>query len=135
MRELLPINPIELGAPSGYSNGMLAPAGGRLLFVAGQVGWNEKQELVGNTFTKQFRQALRNVAAVIKAAGGEPQNLAQLTIYVVDKEIYLKQLSAVGKAYRGVMGKHFPAMALLEVKSLLEPDALVEIEGIAVLPS
>lgn len=135
MRELLPINPLDLGAPSGYSNGMLAPAGGRLLFVAGQIGWNQEQKLVGDNFTKQFRQALRNVASVVTAAGGEPQNLAQLTIYVVDKQLYLDKLAAVGKAYRGVMGKHFPAMALLEVKSLLDPAALVEIEGIAVLPS
>ena len=135
MRELLPINPIDLGAPRGYSNGMLAPAGGRLLFVAGQIGWNAEQELVGDDFTKQFRQALRNVAAVVAAAGGEPRNLGRLTIYVVDKQLYLDQLATVGKAYRGVMGKHFPAMALLEVKSLLDPGALVEIEGIAVLPS
>ncbi len=135
MSELLPINPIELGAPRGYSNGMLAPAGGRLLFVAGQIGWNEEQELVGPDFTRQFRQALRNVAAVVKTAGGEPRNVARLTIYVANKQLYLDRLEAVGKAYRGVMGKHYPAMALVEVKSLLEPAALVEIEAIAVLPS
>ncbi len=135
MSELLPINPIELGAPRGYSNGMLAPAGGRLLFVAGQIGWNEEQELVGPDFTRQFRQALRNVAAVVKTAGGEPRHVARLTIYVANKQLYLDRLEAVGKAYRGVMGKHYPAMALVEVKSLLEPAALVEIEAIAVLPS
>ncbi len=132
---MLPINPLELGPPRGYSNGMLAPTGGRLLFVAGQIGWNQEQELVGKDFVKQFRQALRNVAVVVRTAGGTPENLARLTIFVTDKELYIKKLAAVGKAYRGVMGKHFPAMSLVEVKSLLEPGALVEIEGTAVLPS
>lgn len=131
MSEMLPINPIELGAPRGYSNGMLAPVGGRLLFVAGQIGWNQDQKLVGKDFVKQFRQALRNVAAVVKAAGGTPKSIGRLTIYVTDKELYTKKLAAVGKAYRGVMGTHYPAMALVEVKSLLEPDALVEIEATA----
>ncbi len=135
MSELLPINPHELGAPRGYSNGMLAPAGGRLLFVAGQIGWNQEQELVGKDFVKQFRQALRNVAVVIKTAGGEPKSVGRLTIYVTDKQLYLDKLSQVGKAYRGVMGEHYPAMAVVEVKSLLEPDALVEIEATAVLAS
>ena len=133
MSELLPINPVELGAPRGYSNGMLAPAGGRLLFVAGQIGWTSEQRLVGEGFVDQFRQALSNVAAVVGAAGGRPEDLARLTIYVTDKSLYLRELTQVGEAYRAVMGKHFPAMALVEVKSLLEPAALVEIEGTAVL--
>ncbi len=134
MSQMLPINPVALGPPRGYSNGMVAPAGGRLLFVAGQIGWNADQELVGKDFVKQFRQALRNVVTVVKTAGGAPENIGRLTLYVTDKELYVKKLSQVGKAYRGVLGKHYPAMALVEVKSLLEPDALVEIEATAVLP-
>ena len=134
MSGLQPVNPEELGAPKGYSNGMLAPAGGRLLFTAGQIGWDSGHRLVSEAFAPQFAQALRNVAAVLKAAGGKPEHLARLTIYVTDRKLYLAQLAEVGKAYREVMGKHYPAMALLEVKALLEPGALVEIEGTAVLP-
>ena len=134
MSGLQPVNPEELGAPKGYSNGMLAPAGGSLLFVAGQIGWDAGHRLVSEAFAPQFAQALRNVAAVLKAAGGKPEHLARLTIYVTDRKLYLAQLAEVGQAYREVMGKHYPAMALLEVKALLEPGALVEIEGTAVLP-
>lgn len=135
MTALRVINPEELGAPRGYSNGMLAPAGGRLLFVAGQIAWNERQQIVGDRFAEQFEQALRNVAAVVHAAGGRAEQIGRLTIYVVDKEEYLGELTAVGAAYRKVLGRHFPAMALVEVRSLLEPDAKVEIEATAVLPA
>jgi enamine deaminase RidA (YjgF/YER057c/UK114 family) len=130
----LPINPAELGAPRGYSNGMLAPPGARLLFVAGQVGWNEQQELVGSGFAEQFGAALANVVAVVRHAGGQPEHLARLTIYVVDRRDYLAALEEVGAAYRGIMGRHYPAMSLIEVSALLEPGARVEIEATAALP-
>jgi enamine deaminase RidA (YjgF/YER057c/UK114 family) len=135
MPYLEPINPESLGAPRGYSNGMLAPAGGRLLFVAGQIGWDGRQRLVGESFLAQFGQALENVAAVVRAAGGAPEHLARLTLYVVDRRDYLADLKAVGEAYRRVLGRHYPAMALVEVQALLEPGAKVEIEATAVLPS
>jgi enamine deaminase RidA (YjgF/YER057c/UK114 family) len=127
------INPAALGHPRGYSNGMLAPAGGRLLFIAGQVGWDEGQRLVGEDFTSQFEQALSNVLAVVREAGGAPRDIGRLTLYVVDKREYQEALAEVGAAYRRLMGKHFPAMALVEVAGLLEPGARVEIEGTAVL--
>lgn len=127
------INPESLGAPRGYSNGMLARAGGRLLFVAGQIGWNAKQELVGDGFAEQFAQALRNVVTVVRESGGSPALIANLTIYVVDAEEYVAALKDVGAAYREIMGRHYPAMALVEVKALLEPRAKVEIQGQAVL--
>ncbi len=129
-----PINPEELGAPRGYSHGMLAPPGARLLFVAGQIGWDERQELVGEGFAEQFGQALANVMTVVRQAGGAPEHLVRLTIYVVDRRDYLAALEEVGAAYRGIMGRHYPAMALVEVSSLLEPRAKVEIEGTAALP-
>ena len=129
----VPINPEELGAPSGYSNGMLAPAGGRLLFVAGQIGWDRERRLA-QLFAEQFEQALSNVATVVRAAGGAVEDLCRLTVYVVDKREYLADLRAVGQAYRRVMGRHYPAMALLEVRALVEDAARVEIEGTAVLP-
>ena len=119
----------------GYSHGLLAPAGGRLLFVAGQIGWDAEGKLVGDTFLVQFARALANVAAVVRAAGGVPEHLARLTVYVTDRREYLADLAAVGEAYRAVMGRHYPAMALVEVSGLLEPGAKVEIEGTAVLPA
>jgi len=131
---LEPINPETLGAPRGYSNGMLAPVGSRLLFVAGQVGWNDRQEIVGDDFVVQFEQALANVVTVVEAAGGAPTHVARLTLFVVDKALYLENLSRVGEAYRRRMGRHYPAMALVEVSALLEPGALSEIEATAALP-
>lgn len=128
------INPVSLGSPRGYSNGVLAPADGRLLFVAGQVAWNSEQRIVSNEFAAQLGQALENVITVVRAAGGEPEHVVRLVIYVTDKNDYIAALKAVGAEYRRVMGKHFPAMALVQVAGLLEPGAKVEIEATAVLP-
>lgn len=127
------INPESLGAPRGYSNGILAEAGGKLLFVAGQIGWNEQQSLVSDDFVAQFDQALGNVMAVVTAAGGKAENVARLVIYVVNKNEYNGRLREVGERYRARMGKHFPAMVLVEVKSLLDDAAKVEIEAVAVI--
>ena len=131
---LTPIDPVELGAPSGYSHGMLAAPGGRLLFVAGQIGWDAERRLAGERFVEQFSQALANVLAVVRRAGGRPAHLARLTIYVTDRREYLASTAEVGSAYRALMGRHFPAMALVEVAALLAPGAKVEIEATAVLP-
>jgi enamine deaminase RidA (YjgF/YER057c/UK114 family) len=128
------INPEALGAPRGYSNGVLAPVGGRMLFVSGQISWNSDQEIVGEAFVVQFSQALKNVLAVVEAAGGTATDLASMTIYVTDKKAYIGEIKGVGAAYRTLMGRHFPAMALVEVNGLLEPRAQVEIQAIAVLP-
>lgn len=128
------MQPAGWRAPVGYSNGMLAPAGGRLLFVAGQVGWDENQRLVEGGFTAQFARALANVVEVVRAAGGGPEYLTRLTLFVVDKDEYAASRKSVGESYRVIMGAHYPAMSLLEVKGLLEPGARVEIEGTAVIP-
>ena len=127
------INPKPLGAPRGYSHGVLTEPGGRLLFVAGQVGWNENQQIVSPDLVVQFDRALANVIAVITEAGGRPEQIARLVIYVTDKHEYRAQMKEIGERYRARMGKHFPAMVLVEVKSLLEDEAKIEIEGIAVL--
>ncbi len=127
------IDPRTLGAPSGYSHGMLGPAAGRVLFVAGQIGWDGDQRLVGGGFVPQFERALANVLAVVEAAGGRASDLGRLTIFVTDRHAYLEALDAVGAAYRRVMGRHYPAMSLVEVAALLEPGAVVEIEGTAVV--
>jgi enamine deaminase RidA (YjgF/YER057c/UK114 family) len=128
------VNPEELGAPRGYSNGVLAPAGSRFLFVAGQVGWNERQELVSADFVEQFERALANVLTVVAAAGGRPENVVRFSFFVKDKDSYRGSLENVGAAYRRQMGRHFPAMSLVEVSDLLEDGALVEIEATAALP-
>jgi enamine deaminase RidA (YjgF/YER057c/UK114 family) len=127
------INPESLGTARGYSNGVLTPPGGRLLFVAGQVGWDQEHRIVSPDFVVQFDRALANVLAVLSKAGGRPEQIARLAIYITDKNEYLNHKREVGERYRALMGKHFPAMVLLEVKGLLEDDAKVEIEGIAVL--
>jgi enamine deaminase RidA (YjgF/YER057c/UK114 family) len=128
------VDPESLGAPRGYSNGVVAAAGSRLLFVAGQVGWDGEQRLVAGGFVEQFERALGNALEVVRAAGGTPENVVRLTLYVVDKAPYLEALKLVGEAYRRLMGRHYPAMALLVVRDLLEPGALVEIEATAALP-
>ena len=127
------INPESLGTPRGYSNGVLTGAGGRLLFVAGQIGWNEKQAIVSEDFVAQFDRALRNVMTVVSDAGGTPQQVARLVMYVTDKTEYIHHREEIGRCYRAHLGKHFPAMVLVEVKSLLDDAAKVEIEAVAVL--
>ena len=127
------INPDSLGAPRGYSNGVLADAGGRLLFIAGQVAWDKQQQIVSDDLVEQFDRALANVIAVVNEAGGKPEQVARLIIYVTDKNEYRERMKEIGQRYRDRMGKHFPAMVLVEVKSLLEDGAKIEIEGTAVL--
>ena len=127
------INPESLGAPRGYSNGVLTDAAGRLLFVAGQIGWDEKQTIVSDDFVTQFDRALANVIAVVTEAGGNPQQIARLVLYVTNKREYIKRREEVGASYRKHLGKHFPAMVLVEVKSLLDDNAKIEIEAVAVL--
>lgn len=127
------INPESLGSPRGYSNGVLTEPGSRLLFIAGQVGWDQHQQIVSSDLVEQFDRALANVLAVVREVGGQPQQIARLVIYVTDKTEYRKRFQEIGARYRARMGKHFPAMVLVEVKSLLEDAAKVEVEGIAVL--
>ena len=129
------INPESLGAPSGYSNGLLAEPGGRLLFIAGQIAWNQSHQIVSNDFVEQFDTALGNVMTVVGNAGGQPADIARLIIYVTDKNEYRERTREVGERYRKHMGKHFPAMTLVQVAGLLDDAAKVEIEGIAVLPA
>jgi enamine deaminase RidA (YjgF/YER057c/UK114 family) len=125
------INPDGLAKPRGYSHGMKGE--GELLFVAGQIGWNREGNMVSSDFVAQFDQALDNVLTVVWAAGGKPDSVARLVVYVTDKNEYRSCAKAVGEAYRKRMGRHYPAMALVEVRSLLEDDAKVEIEAVALL--
>lgn len=129
------INPDSLGPPSGYSNGVLVDPGGRLLFIAGQVAWDTNQKIVSDDLVEQFDKALANVVTVLRAAGGEPDNVVRLVIYVTNKLEYRERTKEVGERYRKHLGKHFPAMVLVQVAGLLEDRAKVEIEGMAVIPA
>jgi len=127
------INPESLGAPRGYSNGVLTETGDRLLFIAGQIAWNQQQQIVSADLVEQFDRALANVIAVVKEAGGKPEDIARLIIYVTDKNDYKERMKEIGERYRARMGKHFPAMVLVDVAGLLEDSARIEIEGVAML--
>ena len=132
--KLEPIEPAGWPRPRGYSDGMLATGASRTLYVAGQIAWDDRHQLVGTgDFAAQFAQALRNVVAVVRAAGGWPDHIVKMTVYVKDKRQYLAKSAEVGAAWREIVGKHFPAMALVQVADLLEEGALVEIEAIAAL--
>ncbi len=128
------VNPESLGAPRGYSHGLLAPAGGRLLFVAGQTASVGSDGVGAQGFVEQWSRTLAKVLAVVREAGGSPGDIGRLTIYVTDLEAYRANLKPLGQAYRELMGSHYPAMALVEVKRLVDTGAVVEIEATAVVP-
>src|SRR5262245_60790335 len=125
------INPPGWRPPQGYSHGVVAA--GPMLFVAGQIGWGAERRLVGGRVVDQFDRALANVIEVVAAAGGDPQSIVRLTIFVVDIPQYRAARREIGERYRARMGTHYPAMTLVQVAALLEPGALVEIEGTAVI--
>ena len=127
------LHPGNWARTTGYSNGMAAE--GRQVFVAGQVGWNARQEIVSDDFVAQVEQALRNVVEILAEADARPEHLVRLTWYITDKREYLARSSEVGQAYRRVIGRHFPAMTLVQVVALVEDRAKVEIEATAVVPA
>lgn len=116
----------------GFSNGIVAS--GKLVFIAGQVGWTAEGEWKARDFAGQFRQALANILEVLAQANGKPEHIVRLTWYVLDKREYLSSLKAVGQAYRELMGKHYPTMAVVQVSGLVEDEAKLEIEATAVVP-
>lgn len=118
--------------PKGYANGVAAS--GRIVFVAGQIGWTPEGVFEARDFAGQFRQTLENTLAVLRAGGAGPEHVARMTWYVTDREAYLASLREVGAAWRELMGPHYPAMAVVVVAGLVETEALVEIETTAVVP-
>jgi enamine deaminase RidA (YjgF/YER057c/UK114 family) len=116
----------------GFSNGIAAS--GKLVFIAGQIGWTGQGEWIEKSFAGQFRQALKNILEVLKEAKGKPEHIVRLTWYVLDKKEYLASLNEVGAAYRELMGKHYPTMAVVQVGGLVEDEARLEIEATAVIP-
>jgi enamine deaminase RidA (YjgF/YER057c/UK114 family) len=118
--------------PVGYSNGVAAK--GRLVFVAGQIGWNARGEFETDDFVGQFRQCLKNIVAVLAEAGAEPAHITSMTWYFIDKQDYLTNLNAIGAAYRELIGRHYPAMTAMQVAALIEDRAKIEIQAMAVVP-
>jgi len=127
------LQPAGWPRPRGYSNGIAAS--GKLVFVGGQIGWDESERFPGDDFVAQVRQALLNTLAVLREAGAGPEHVARMTWYITDRREYLENLAAVGAVYREVMGRNFPAMAMVQVVALMEAAAKVEIETTAVIPS
>jgi enamine deaminase RidA (YjgF/YER057c/UK114 family) len=118
--------------PRGYANGVVAE--GRLVFVAGQIGWDASETIVSDDLVEQFRQTLENTLAVLHEAGAGPEHVARMTWYITDKADYLRSARAIGEVYRALMGRHYPAMAVVEVRALIEDRAKIEIETTAVVP-
>jgi enamine deaminase RidA (YjgF/YER057c/UK114 family) len=117
--------------PRGYANGIAAE--GRLVFVAGQIGWDESQVFRSDDLVEQLRQALKNTLAVLAEAGAGPEQVVRMTWYLTDKRDYLDRSKEIGAVYRALMGRHYPAMAMVEVSALMEDRAKVEIETTAIL--
>lgn len=128
------INPLSLAKPRGYTHGVKTSGATALLFLGGQVAWDQEGRLVGaGDIVAQFDKALENLLAVVRDGGGTAENIVKLNVFVTDKAAYLAGMKEAGRAYQKHMGKHFPAMTMVEVKSLYEDGAMVEIEGMAVL--
>ncbi len=126
------LQPPDWPRPRGYANGMSAR--GRLLCLAGQIGWDASERLAGDDFVSQARQALRNIVELLACDGAGPEHLVRLTWYVVDRHDYLANAAALGAVYREILGRHYPAMTAVQVVALIEPGAVVEIEATAVVP-
>jgi enamine deaminase RidA (YjgF/YER057c/UK114 family) len=126
------LQPAEWRRPPGYSNGIAAQ--GQTIFVAGQIGWDASGR-IATGLTAQVEQALSNILAVLAEAGAGPQHVTRRTWFVTDIDQYREQAKAIGPGYRRIMGKHFPTMSVIGINALVEPDALVEIEATAVLPT
>lgn len=127
------VTPEGWKAPIGYANGIVAEAG-RIVFIAGQVGWNAQQVFESEALAPQFEQALKNVLAVLAAAGGRPEHIGRMTAYCCDKPAYLAARGEIGAVWRRLMGRHFPAMSMIFVADLLDHPGKIELEATAVLP-
>ena len=126
------LQPPAWARAKGFSNGIAAS--GRLVFIAGQVGWTGQGEWKETSFAGQFRQTLQNILEVLAQANGRPEHIVRLTWYVIDRDEYLASIKEVGAAYRELMGKHYPTMAVVQVSGLVERNARLEIEATAVIP-
>ena len=127
------VSPPNMPKPRGYADGLIVPSG-RILFISGQIAWDKDARIVSPDFATQFLAALDNVINVVRAAGGGTQHIVKLLAFVTDLDAYRGAQQAIGEGWRARLGKYYPAMSLVKVAGLLEPGALVEIEGVALLP-
>ena len=134
MNPFTTVNPPVLGRPRGFSHGLLAPAGSRLLFVAGQTAADAEGRVADTGFVPQFEAALTRILTVVATAGGRPEHVGRMTIFVTDLDAYRESRAALGETWTRLMGRHYPAIALVEVKRLVDAEATVEIEATAVIP-
>ena len=125
------LQPAAWARPKGYANG-IATSGGETIYTAGMIGWDAEGHFPGRDFVKQVRQTLENIVCVLRESDAGPEHLVRMTWYITDKQAYLDNLAGVGEAYREVIGKNYPAMAVVQVVALMEDEAMVEIEAIAV---
>ncbi len=127
------LQPPDWPRPKGYSNGIVA--GGKTVYLAGMVGWNESEQFEAEDFVGQFRQILKNITAVLAEAGAAPEHLVRLTWFIGDRGEYLAALKEIGAVYREIIGRHYPVMSVIEVRGFVEPGAKLEIEATAVIPA
>jgi enamine deaminase RidA (YjgF/YER057c/UK114 family) len=127
------VNPEALGSPRGWNNGLLGHAGGRVLFVAGQTARDANGRICDGGMVAQWSQSLANVLSVVRAAGGDAESIGRMTVFITDRDAYLSERPALGEAWRGLMGRHYPAMSVVVVTALVDDGALVEIEATAIL--
>jgi enamine deaminase RidA (YjgF/YER057c/UK114 family) len=130
MKQIL--QPPGWARPRGYANGIVAR--GRQVYIAGQIGWDAQCVFRSSTMSGQLKQVLQNIVAVLAEAGGQPEHIVRLTWYITSREEYVAELSQIGAAYREVMGRNFPTMAVVQVVALIEPEAKIEVEATAVIP-
>ncbi|MDH5630695.1 MAG: RidA family protein [Gammaproteobacteria bacterium] len=126
------IQPEGWDTPKGYSNAVMAE--GRMLFIAGQIGWDAQQQINSDDFIDQVRQTLLNTVTLLKTAGAGPEHIVRMTWYITDKKEYITRAREVGEVYREIIGRNYPAMAMVQVSALMEDRAKVEIESTAVIP-
>jgi enamine deaminase RidA (YjgF/YER057c/UK114 family) len=126
------LQPADWVRPKGYSNGIAAK--GRMVFVSGMIGWDSQEKIVSSDLVAQVRQTLKNIVAVLTEANAKPEHIVRITWYVVDKQEYMAAAPEIGAIYREIMGRHYPAMTIVQVAALLENAARVEIEATAVVP-
>lgn len=129
------VDPAELARPSGFSHAVRVPAGAELIFLAGQTALDADGRIVGSSVVEQFERALRNLLTALRAAGGRPDGLAGVTVYIVDLDDYREHAKQIGAVWRALVGEHYPAMAAVGVSRLWDSDALVELQGVAALPA
>lgn len=134
MNNMSILHPKRWKPPVGYANGISVPAAGRIVFIAGQVGWNDDQRFQSDQLVPQFEQALKNILSILAEAGGKPTHICRVTAFCIDKPAYLAGRRELGRIWKSLIGNHYPAMSMIFVADLLDTPAKIELEATAVIP-